>query len=117
MPKFVMDWSRGGIQKYAMHHDTAVVHMVRSGKHYLHGSFAGADKGYNPVKLDMCASALRHSAYLWLCDVSAAHLCGAVATACTLVSFAPLWPRVHECNCASCVVPDASHVVVLLQLQ
>lgn len=68
-----MHWSRGAIQKYAMHHDTAVVHMVRSSKYYLHGSFAGAGKGYSPVKLDMCACVLRHPAYLSLCVASATH--------------------------------------------
>ena len=110
MPEIVMDWSRGAVQKYAMHHDTAVVHMVHSGKYYLHGSFAGVGKGYDPVKLDMCASALRHPAYLCLCVASAAHLCGAVATACALVSSVPPWLRVQGGLCVTVwsQMPDMS---------
>lgn len=60
-PEMAMNWARGWLAKYHMHHDTALRLMLQTGKYYLSPALAkaGAHKdggNFDPIKLDMCAS-------------------------------------------------------------
>ena len=56
LPEVVMNWSRGFSAKFHMHHDTVCRLLVIGGQYYFDSSFARAGPGFDPVKLDMCAS-------------------------------------------------------------